>query len=284
MNSIVFFLENKPTRLTAFDFFLWMLSKGVAVSFAPLPVPSEPNISKDTLVITDNRASFECLYKKDILPLVLLYEPDQADMYPEAKYFVMDVWKTEFSYFEKVFQRIHNQPWTIAKTLRLTLRETVESDVDIFEQIYSDKEITRYTEGLYDTETEKKYITEYREKVYACQNFGIWTVIENLTGKIIGRAGLSVREGIEGVEIGFLIGKAFQNRGYATEAINSILKFASKEKLFPVYALVVKENAPSFRVLSKSGFEEAGSVNQNGVEYQKLILTEDNYRPFLRMR
>lgn len=284
MNSIAFFLETKPNKLVAIDFFLWMLRKGVTVSFMALPISEKLNISEDTLYITDCREAYERLLGMGTVPLVLLYAPEDADKYPDATYFVMDVWKTEFSYFDKIYRRIHDLPVTISRTLRLTIRETVERDVDSFVELYRDEEITRYTEGLYDTDTEKKYISEYRKKVYACQDFGIWTLIENSSGKIIGRAGLSYREGLDGVEIGFLIGKAYQNKGYATEAIRSILKFAKEAELSPVYALVMPENAVSLHVLDRFGFAGDEEITLNGVSYRKLIMTEDRAKSGFRIK
>ena len=155
------------------------------------------------------------------------------------------------------------------KTKRLLLRETIEADVDEFVKIYSNPEMTKYTEPLYsDPEEERKYVREYQEKVYKIQGFGIWTVIRRKDNKIIGRAGLTAREGFDDYEIGFAIGCDYQRKGYGCEAVKAILSFAKKNELGEINALVMPGNEASKALLSKVGFSKVSETVLGNTEYE----------------
>ena len=91
------------------------------------------------------------------------------------------------------------------------------------------------------------------------------------TGRIIGRAGLDVREGYELPELGFVIEKASQRKGYGKEVGIAILNYAKEELFFDsVQALVEKENLASVRLLEYLGFTYERDVTERGREYQLL--------------
>lgn len=219
---------------------------------------------RETLVITDDKDVFS----KEDNCLVFIRDEKEMNMYPSAKYFVMDVYEAEYDYFLKIWQRFNNIPWTIADTKRLIIRETVEEDLPGLKKIYEDKEVTRYTEDLFEEpEDELNYIREYREKVYGIQGFGIWSVIRKEDGKLIGRAGLVARPEYDGVEVGFVFGKDYRNRGYATEAVTECLNMAKKMEFENVRALTMSENASAVKLLSKLGFKKIGSEKNKGILY-----------------
>lgn len=269
MKRIIFFLENSPDISVKREFEEWTLENEVVTSFySAIDVDVIKPEQDGILYITDSPICYAKLCMAGLDALIAIDNASDTEFFQNAKYFVLDVWDADFDYFDKVFRRIHNIPWEIARTNRLTIRETVEDDVTDFIKIYSDREITRFTEGLYEESAERAYITEYRQKVYACQEFGIWTVI-NEHGSVIGRAGLSTREGIDGVEIGFLIGKEYQNKGYATEALQAILDYAKINSLDPINALVMPDNDKSRRLLKRLGFTCRDEVTVNGVLYDR---------------
>lgn len=227
------------------------------------------NISKGDgcLLVTDSIEVLADARKKGSDALIFLHSESEIERYPGGKYFVIDAAECESDYFLKIYQRINELPWEMYKTEHLTVRETTESDVDVFAEKYKDPLIAKYMEPLYDVENEKKYVREYREKMYGCQEFGIWTLIETKTGNIVGRGGLNFRSGFDNVEIGFVIWSEYRGLGYATEAIESFVSFAKEKELGSVNALVVPGNIPSERVLGKTGFKYVGEVETDGVMY-----------------
>lgn len=229
-------------------------------------------ISEGTLLVTDNDEDYSDIVDAGSDAMVIVSSEREIDAFP-ATYFLMDIADVEYDYYERVYRRINDIPWDILETEHLFIRETVESDVDPFARIYADPGMTDYTDPLYDTEKEKKYIREYRDKVYAVQGFGVWTVILKETGEIIGRAGLTSRSGFEGVEVGFVIGRKWQNRGLATEAVRAVSDLGRKELGFDkIYALVAEGNAASVKVLTKCGYSCECRTMAEGREYLMYVM------------
>lgn len=204
--------------------------------------------------------------------LVLLHEENREQNFSGIMYACENVGELDAGYMEQVYKRYVNLPWDITETDRCVIRETTEEDVDAFWQIYSNSEITRYTEGLYPTiEKEKQYAREYREKVYGFYGFGVWTIVKKDTGEIIGRAGFSYREGYEDPEIGFVIGVPWQRQGYAYEVCSALLQYAGEKLAFErITAFVRPENEASLELCRKLGMETIGEAFINGQSHAQL--------------
>lgn len=190
--------------------------------------------------------------------LVYLHPGNREADFGDARYALEEPEDVEPEYLERVFRRCHNLPWEILSTKRCWLRETVEEDVDSFWKMYQDGELTRYTEGLYPTpQAERKYVGDYRRLVYSFYEFGVWTVLDRRSGAVVGRAGLSVREGYDLPELGFVIGREWQGRGLAEEVCRGILEYARESLGFErIQVLVHQENAASLHLCRKLGFRE----------------------------
>ena len=182
----------------------------------------------------------------------------------------------EPEYVERVYRRLKGLPWNILETDRCLVRETTPEDVEVFYRIYSNPAVTRYMEELYpEVEQEKQYVREYIEKIYTFYGFGVWTVVEKGSGAVIGRAGVSYREGFEEPELGFIIGVPWQGNGYAYEVCEAILAYASAALGFTkLQALVETENLPSIRLCRKLGFDYDSRITLREREYYRLIITE----------
>lgn len=174
------------------------------------------------------------------------------------------------NYLERIWQRYRGIPWKICETKRCLVRESVPEDVDSFYQIYQDREITEYMEDLYeDREKERQYIRDYIEKVYGFYGFGMWTVCLKETGEVIGRAGLSMREGFEEPELGYVIGKKWQRQGIAEEVCREILHYAESEVgLEQVRVLMHPENIASERLCRRLGFCCEKELEVDGILYR----------------
>ncbi|MCR5419556.1 MAG: GNAT family N-acetyltransferase [Lachnospiraceae bacterium] len=163
----------------------------------------------------------------------------------------------DFGFLEKMYERFKHLPWTILTTERLMIREMTVDDVDRLYEIYAAPEITEYTEPLYEDRNEEiAYTRSYIKNQYEFFGYGMWLVVEKSTGRIIGRVGLSDREGFSDSEIGYVIEKEKQNKGYATEACKAVIKYA-KEKLFKkgLNCFIYRDNKVSERLCRNLGFE-----------------------------
>lgn len=244
------------------QFYEYMLGKGIEVKWTE-KLSQEPSF--DTLVATD----IPEVYAEYTNVVVIINNMEEADWFSNAEYLLLDIYDAEAEYFERVWQRFKNIPWVISETERLIIRETIEDDVDRFYELYKNPLMTEYTEKLYeDINEEKRYVSEYRKKVYSVQGFGIWTVILKETGEIIGRAGLITRGGHDGVEVGFAIGVEYWHKGYATEAVKECVSLAKLLSFDEAYALTMHENTAAIKLLSGLGFGKELTERLNGAEYE----------------
>lgn len=179
--------------------------------------------------------------------------------------------EVDYHFFEKIYQRHHNLPWTILETERLIVRELELGDMDALFELYSYEGMTDYMEGLYAYEEELAYQKAYIENMYRFFGYGMWLVFEKETGKLVGRAGVEHREALQGeLELGYAIGTPWQGRGYATEVCKGILKYVKEELGFEeICSLVELRNTPSIHLLEKLGFHSSGELVLEGVCYKK---------------
>ena len=114
----------------------------------------------------------------------------------------------------------------------------------------------------------------YTEMLNGCLNnadqwewYAIW-MIELKDGTHIGELcfkGLNSK-GI--AEIGYGISEEYQNNGYATEAVNAVLKWAfDNPNVIAIEAETDSENSSSKRVLEKCGFTLNGEIGEEGPRY-----------------
>ncbi|MEY8390845.1 N-acetyltransferase [Lachnospiraceae bacterium] len=185
--------------------------------------------------------------------------------------------EVDFSFLERVYQRKHGIPWVVMETERCLLREITLEDLDALYELYQDESITRYMEGLYENrKKEEEYTRAYIEHMYTFFGYGMWVAVEKKSGKIIGRAGLDHVQlpGETILELGYVIGKPFQNQGYATELCKEILKFAGKSLKCPaLYCLIHKENQISIHLAEKLGFLWQEEIKIRQKPLQKYIKT-----------
>ena len=194
---------------------------------------------------------------------------------------VADVWDAQCiiqsfevigaDFIVKMYERFHHLPWTILETKRLILREMTVDDVDRLYEIYSEPGITDYTEPLYeDRQQEIEYTRDYIKNMYEFCGYGLWLVIEKesvadsegikgagvLKGRVVGRAGITGREGYEEAELGYVIEKSRQKRGYATEACRAVMDYARDVlKMKGLNCFVQPGNEASAKLCKLLGFE-----------------------------
>lgn len=222
------------------------------------------------LILTDSPELASICRKMDMAVAAVL--SGSGEDFPGIPYAVTDVENLDENYLERIWQRYRQIPWRICETRRCFVRESIPEDVESFYRIYRDKSITAYMEDLFqEKEAETEYIREYIEKVYGFYGFGMWSVCLKETGEVIGRAGLSMREGFEEPELGYVIGKKWQKQGIATEVCMAILAYSREELGFErVRALMHPKNTASERLCCKLGFSYAGEVEVEGAVYSEF--------------
>jgi ribosomal-protein-alanine N-acetyltransferase len=145
----------------------------------------------------------------------------------------------------------------LLETDRLLLRHLEPGDLDALYALYRDPEIRRYFPEGTLTLDETRQELEWHENGHPSQpHLGLWATIVKETGQFIGRCGLLPWhiDGVDEVEVAYLIDKAHWGVGYATEAAEGILKYARATLgLSRLVCLIDKENIASIRVAEKIG-------------------------------
>lgn len=235
---------------------------------------SDTDYSMDeTLFITDDPEMARRLLDENKYVVILYHEQNRGQSFPAVPYAIEDLFQLEYKSYEEVYQRLAGLPWEILQTERLLVRESTLEDVDEFYRIYKNPSITLYMENLYeDRDAEAAYMKAYIDQIYGFYGYGLWTVILKETGQVIGRAGLSVREGYDLPELGFLIDVSYQKQGYGYEVCSAILKYAGEELEFDkVQALADGRNLVSIHLLEKLGFSFERNVTISDRDYQLFI-------------
>lgn len=145
-------------------------------------------------------------------------------------------------------------PVEIARTDRLLIRETIDSDIPELYRTGTDQAVRKYIAPMQPTlEEEMIYTKAYVRHMYAFYDFGLWTVLEkDAYGQecVIGRAGLFPSERLAGqIEMGYMIAPECQGNGYGKEAAETVLRYAFNVlDLEEVHLFVEKENKASVKL------------------------------------
>ena len=203
----------------------------------------------------------------------IAYLGEENKSFDGIPYAVESLENIDKQYLNRICRRYAGLPWEILRTQRCIVREMTPEDVDEFYEIYKEPSITAHMEGLYPERAQEiDYIKKYIKNVYEFFEYGLWTVVEKQSGKIIGRAGISWREETKAVELGYVIAKPFQRQGYAYEVCCAILKYAYDElEMKQVAAYIKKENEASRALCRKLEFELKGEITIRNTEYEKWL-------------
>lgn len=231
--------------------------------------------AKETLFVTDSALWQKRLWERRLPVIVYLHEENREEDFMLAEYAIEQIGEIGQESLELAYLRLTGQPWMILTTERCIVRETTVDDVDSFYEIYREPSVTEYMEGLYeDRDAEIAYVQDYIRNVYRFYGYGMWTVLEKTSGKVIGRAGLSWREGYDIPELGFVIGVPWQRQGYAFEVCRAILDYGRKELGFVSFqALIMEENEKSRLLCEKLGFVKNETVEAGGMKYERMVLS-----------
>lgn len=87
------------------------------------------------------------------------------------------------------------------------------------------------------------------------------TLPDDAGAPIIGMIGFEQLDG-EGEELGYWIARAWQGRGFATEAVRGVIEIAQALRIESLEAGHFIDNPASGKVLRKAGFQETGQISQ----------------------
>lgn len=189
---------------------------------------------------------------------VVYYEKAGSRQDVAADMIVLGFEETGPQFFDRILKRRNHLPWNILYTERTCVREITMEDLDELYELYEGDGITDYTEPLFERQEEEAYTKSYIEYMYYYYGYGMWIVRDRKNGALIGRAGIEHREGEAEVftELGYVIGRNYQNKGYATEVCQAILDYAKEEAgMDQIHCFIHPGNQVSLHLAKKLGFE-----------------------------
>ena len=143
------------------------------------------------------------------------------------------------------------------RSKRLLLRPFRESDYDdLFEFLsqLADDEFEGYPGIIYENGQEHLKYRLGSEEFYAIE------LTES--GKVIGNIYCGNKD-FAAKEVGYIVNKRYQKKGYATEALSAVIAQVFREGAHRVFAECDPRNVPSWKLLEKVGLRREAHFRQN---------------------
>lgn len=156
----------------------------------------------------------------------------------------------------------------ILRTSRLVLRPFEQSDAPRVQELAGAREVALNTLQIphpYPDAVAEAWIGGHEEDP---NNYSF--AIDD--GQLAGAIGLRLTHDFDRAEAGYWVGKPFWGRGYATEALDAIIRFGFEElKLHRIYAGYFPRNAASGRVMEKNGMKFEGRLRQHVKKWDEYV-------------
>lgn len=152
------------------------------------------------------------------------------------------------------------------ETERLTLRSFREADVTALFELSQDPDVMRYVgDRRVPTLQEAWRAVAGWIGHWALRGYGQWAIEERSSGRFIGRAGIINPADWPGPEVGYLLGRQWWGRGYATEAANAAMDWGFREIGFEhLISLIDPANTASIAVATRLGESLRGEAEVMG--------------------
>ncbi|MCZ6836258.1 MAG: GNAT family N-acetyltransferase [Planctomycetota bacterium] len=160
---------------------------------------------------------------------------------------------------------------------RLILRNIEPSDAEAFQVICNDEDMARGTGLIPFPYPEGEAARWIDEKLAALREGmgGAFAITIKESGQVVGDVSLEVTETQGCVEVGYVVGREFKGRGFATEALKRIVQwYFETTPHHRLFANCFCSNPASARILEKAGFQREGLLRQNFCQGDRL---EDDY-------
>lgn len=164
------------------------------------------------------------------------------------------------------------------ETERLILNQPHENDAEQVAKSLNHKEFSDNTLTIpfpYTMENAKFWISLSQQGFESETNF-IFAIRLKDNPRLIGAIGLHLDKNHNKAELGYWLDKEYWNKGYATEAVEAVIRFGfSNLGLRRIFATFFDFNLASGRVLRKAGMIKEGilhSYTKKGNTYQDHIM------------
>ena len=117
----------------------------------------------------------------------------------------------------------------ILKTERLNLTEFNIKDAPFFDELVNDPAFIEFIgdRNVKTISDAEKYLSDRIIPSYVKNGFGFYLVSTNDNNVPIGMSGIIDRKGLEHIDVGFAFLSQFKGKGYAYEATDAVMKYAT---------------------------------------------------------
>lgn len=170
----------------------------------------------------------------------------------------------------------------IFQTDQLYVRKLVDSDLKVFDALQGDPRVMQYTTGRGMNHTENRDDLRRVIDLYDVpgNTYRVWAVVVSGSDEFAGTCALVTNDDGEN-EIGFRFLPEYWGRGYATEIVGGLARYAFGVLLLDqIVAYVNVENVASVRVMEKSPFEcvrEFYNVRERCVDRYYVLTSNFNF-------
>jgi RimJ/RimL family protein N-acetyltransferase len=169
---------------------------------------------------------------------------------------------------------------TVLETDRLELRELTPADLAFVAEMVGDAETMRFYPHRFTPLEARQWLQRQLDR-YDRDGHGLWLVIERESGRRVGQVGLAMQDvdGAKQPEIGWLIHRRYQRRGFATEAGRAVRDHAfGTMGLGRVISLIRPVNEPSQGVATKVGMVVERETDFHGYRHLVFGVHRDDLR------
>lgn len=213
------------------------------------------------ITVSDDQKALCSAYAEGRAVIGLWDRNNEGQSLSPASYVVESLKDIDEEFLERIVRRRKGLPWLIADTKRLTIREFTQDDCRL---MVDEPDGGENGAVFYNEESLKDYI----RCQYGFYEYGIWAVIDNQTGRLVGKAGIfpmeptgpgeflnAIKENDTPVELGYHIFSEFRGNGFAKEACKAILSYCAQFVSQKVYARIREDNLPSVKLAEDLGFK-----------------------------
>ncbi|HKL99204.1 MAG TPA: GNAT family N-acetyltransferase [Mobilitalea sp.] len=233
-----------------------------------LKAASSLGVSPDEcLVIEDSPNGVNAAYAAGITCIGFM-NPSSGKQNLKNAYLLLEGFdEVDYEFVSKVYRDSHQEHQTIIETDRLIIKELPVEDVETLYQLSLDTDIKKYLADLSDSiEIEKEKHKAYIQSVYQYYGYGLWGCYRKEDHTLVGRCGIELKSfnGIAEYELGYLIGKPYQGKGYALEAAKAVTQyFFDQYHASRIIAVIDNDNIPSLSLAEKLGMEKSEELSRN---------------------
>ena len=144
------------------------------------------------------------------------------------------------------------------------MRHLEPGDLAALAALYADPETRRYyPDGVRTADETREEIEWFRNGHPKHPELGLWATVHKPTQRFIGRCGLLpwTIDGIDEVEVAYMIEKSMWGQGLGTEAADAIAQHAYRIGLRRLVCLILPGNDASRRVAEKLGMRRERTLD-----------------------